>query len=194
MAKIEKSLKSGPQLFFNFTWKYAPQFFWAPLRLRKWHYLKKFQTEKVATHLKIFLGVLQNFWHGRNAWYKKKSTICLRTSVREGRWEGPTPSGWSGRCQEGSVSWAICTHLACFSHVFSLECLETGLTCGQDDPLPGRLPTPDFVDGGILMGKMAFQKDNGLAKVVAAIQLGTLNVSPPVRITPFPHRLQLQTQ
>ena len=27
MAKIEKSLESGPQLFFNFTWKYVPQLF-----------------------------------------------------------------------------------------------------------------------------------------------------------------------
>ena len=27
MAKIEESEESGPQLFFDFTWKYVPQLF-----------------------------------------------------------------------------------------------------------------------------------------------------------------------
>ena len=45
----------------------SPDFFWGAPWLRKWHYLQKFPWKKVATHLKIFLGVLQNFWHGRNA-------------------------------------------------------------------------------------------------------------------------------
>ena len=59
----------------------SPNFFWEPPGLRKWHYLQKFPREKVVTHLKIFLRVIQNFWHGRNACDKKKSGYCLRTSV-----------------------------------------------------------------------------------------------------------------
>ena len=35
-------------------------------------FFKKFPTEKVATHLKIFLGVIQNIWHGQNICDKKK--------------------------------------------------------------------------------------------------------------------------
>ena len=34
-------------------------------------FYKKFPREKVATHLKSFLGVIQNIWHGRNACDKK---------------------------------------------------------------------------------------------------------------------------
>ena len=45
----------------------SPDFFWGAPWLRKWHYLQKFPWKKVVTHLKIFLGVLQNFWHGQNA-------------------------------------------------------------------------------------------------------------------------------
>ena len=32
---------------------------------------QKFSTEKVVTHLKSYLGVIQNIWHGRNACDKK---------------------------------------------------------------------------------------------------------------------------
>ena len=35
-------------------------------------FFQKFPTEKVATHLKIFLGVIWNIWYGRNACDKKK--------------------------------------------------------------------------------------------------------------------------
>ena len=35
-------------------------------------FFQKFSTEKVATHLKIFLGVIRNIWQGRNACDKKK--------------------------------------------------------------------------------------------------------------------------
>ena len=35
-------------------------------------FFQKFPTEKVATHLKSFLGVIRNIWHGRNACDKKK--------------------------------------------------------------------------------------------------------------------------
>ena len=59
----------------------SPNFFWGPPGLRKWHYLEKFPTEKVVTHLKKLLWVIQHFWHCRNAWYKKKSNTCLRHSV-----------------------------------------------------------------------------------------------------------------
>ena len=59
----------------------SPNFFWGPPGLRKWHYLLEFPREKVVTHLKIFLWVIQNFWHGRNACHKKKSGYCLRHSV-----------------------------------------------------------------------------------------------------------------
>ena len=34
-------------------------------------FFQKFPTEKVATHLKSFLGVIRNIWHGRNACDKK---------------------------------------------------------------------------------------------------------------------------
>ena len=44
-----------------------------------------------------------------------------------------------------------------------------------------------------LMGKMIFQRDKDLVKVIPTLQLDTLNVSKPVRMTPYPHRLQLQT-
>ena len=37
---------------------------------------------------------------------------------------------------------------------------------GQDDPLSSYTPTPDFVDRGILTGKMTFWRDKCLAKVV----------------------------
>ena len=55
----------------------SPNFFLGPPGLRKWHYLLEFPREKVVTHLKIFLWVIQNFWHGRNAWYKKKVQALL---------------------------------------------------------------------------------------------------------------------
>ena len=54
------------------------------------------------------------------SWARK---VKMRHCCREGWWEGPTPSEWSGRCQEEFVSWAICDHLACFSSFFSLECV-----------------------------------------------------------------------
>ena len=58
-------------------------------------------------------------------------------------------------------------------------------------------PTPEFVNWGHLdgTGKMAFQREKLMAKVVSTVtlQLDALNVSPPVRMTPCPHRLQLQT-
>ena len=44
-----------------------------------------------------------------------------------------------------------------------------------------------------MTGKITFQRDKGFAKLVSTMQLGTLNVSPPVRMTPCPERLQLQT-
>ena len=34
-------------------------------------FFQKFPTEKVVTHLKSFLGVIWNIWHGRNACDKK---------------------------------------------------------------------------------------------------------------------------
>ena len=46
------------------------------------------------------------------------------------------------------------------------------MTCGQDDPWV------------ILTGKMAFQRDKRLAKVAYAKQLGILNFSKPLRMTP----------
>ena len=35
-------------------------------------FFQKFPTEKVATYLKSFLGVIRIIWHGRNACDKKK--------------------------------------------------------------------------------------------------------------------------
>ena len=61
--------------------------------------------------------------------------ICRRQNSSSGCWqcregwrEGLTPSGWSGRRQEGSVSWSICAHSACFCRVFSQECLPNNWT------------------------------------------------------------------
>ena len=83
MAKIEKSLESGPQLFFNFTWKYVPQLF-----------LGAPQAEIVTLSLIIpnrkSCDTYKNFPRGRS--YKifgmvgmlgtiKKSKLCLRHSV-----------------------------------------------------------------------------------------------------------------
>ena len=41
MAKIEKSEESGPQLFFNFTWKYVPQLFLGTPRAEKMTFSQK---------------------------------------------------------------------------------------------------------------------------------------------------------
>ena len=35
-------------------------------------FFQKFPTEKIAMHLKIFLGVIRNIWQGRNACDNKK--------------------------------------------------------------------------------------------------------------------------
>ena len=56
-------------------------FILSPKKVLKVYFLQKFPTKKVVTPLKIFLGVIQNFWHSQNACEKKKSTICLRHSV-----------------------------------------------------------------------------------------------------------------
>ena len=39
----------------------------------------------------------------------------------------------------------------------------------QNDPMSSKTPTPDFVDGGILTGKMTFLKDECLAKLVCIL-------------------------
>ena len=44
----------------------------SPKIVQKMDFFHKFPTEKVATHLKIFLGVIRNIWHGQTACYKKK--------------------------------------------------------------------------------------------------------------------------
>ena len=77
----QKKWKADPNYFSILHENMSPNFFSGPPGLRKWHYLQKFPREKVVTHLKIFLQVIQNFWHGRNACDKKKSGYCLRTSV-----------------------------------------------------------------------------------------------------------------
>ena len=41
MAKIKKSEESGPQLFFNFTWKYVPQLFLGTPRAEKMTFSQK---------------------------------------------------------------------------------------------------------------------------------------------------------
>ena len=103
----------------------------------------------------IMISRRASLFDGRLPSPKLPSWAFATVYLRPGRLEGPTPSGWSGRRQEGSVSWAICAHLACFSRVYSQgslpnnwngcsECGErvkgqAGLTCGQDD-------TPVLVD------------------------------------------------
>ena len=64
MAKKWKKWRKRTLIIFQFYMKICPPTFSG---LRKWHYLQKFPWEKVATHLKIFLQVIQNFWHGQNA-------------------------------------------------------------------------------------------------------------------------------
>ena len=116
-----------------------------------------------------------------NAW--SSSVQCGQ--CREGWWEGPTPSGWSGRRQEGSILWANCTRLACFSGVFSCKCLPVNWNgCGEcgggsrdrqgghGDRMttcPHRLQLQTSWTGVILTGKMAFQSVKCLAKVVSII-------------------------
>ena len=74
---------------------------------------------------------------------------------RGGWWEGPTPSQWSTRHQVGSVLWAICTLLACFSHVFSLECLPNNgmgvlsVGKGQETDRVDMWPGPPVLENGI---------------------------------------------
>ena len=69
--KSKKVQKADPNYFSILHENMSPNFFWGPPGLRKWHYLLEFPREKVVTHLKIFLRVIQNFWHGRNACDKK---------------------------------------------------------------------------------------------------------------------------
>ena len=50
-------------------------------------YFQNFPTEKVATHFKIFLGVMRNIWYGRNACDKKKIQHLLEAQcVKEQCW------------------------------------------------------------------------------------------------------------
>ena len=58
--------------------------------------------------------------------------------------------------------------------------------------LPRNMPQTLWT-GGILTGKMAFQRDKHLAQVVPTIQLGALNVSPPVRMTPLSSKTEKMT-
>ena len=64
--------------------------------------------------------------------FKRQKSSSWCGQCREWMWEGPTPSGWSGKHQEGSVSWAICAHLASFGCVFSQECLPNNWTGCSD--------------------------------------------------------------
>ena len=41
----------------------------------------KFPREKVATHLKSFLGDIRNIWHGRNACDKKQDEVFCAPTV-----------------------------------------------------------------------------------------------------------------
>ena len=140
----------------------------------------------------------------------KSSTGCGQ--CREGCWEGPTPSGWSGRHQEGSLLTPFCTIWPVsvgFSSQSAHQMFEMGVSgvgrangtgrvdltthqeppSGQDDPLSSQT----LWTGGILMGKMTFQRDECLAKVVCTMELGVLNINPPVRMTPCPPGLLHQT-
>ena len=56
----------------NQTFKLGKKLLLSPKKTRKMDFFQKFPTEKVATHLKSFLGVIQNIWHGRNACDKRK--------------------------------------------------------------------------------------------------------------------------
>ena len=60
-------------------------------------------------------------------------------------------------------------------------------------PCLGRLQHQTSWTGGILTGKMAFERIKRLAKVVPTLQLGALKVSPPVRTVRITPVLQLQT-
>ena len=64
MAKIEKSLESGPQFIFQF-YMYVPQLFLGAPQVEKMAFSPIILTEKVVTHL----GTI------------KKSKMCLRLSV-----------------------------------------------------------------------------------------------------------------
>ena len=65
-----KKFRKWTPIIFQFYMKICPNFFTRPPRLRKWHYLKKFPTEKVATHPKVLLqdwqlwelGLGKPFW------------------------------------------------------------------------------------------------------------------------------------
>ena len=52
-------------------------------------YFQKFPTEKVATHLKIFLGVIRNIWHGQNACDKKKIQHLLEAQCELSMYKHP---------------------------------------------------------------------------------------------------------
>ena len=75
--KLKNVKKADPNYFSILHENMSPDFCWGPPGLRKWHYLKKFPWKKVVTHLKIFLRVIQNFWHGQNACDKKKVRVLL---------------------------------------------------------------------------------------------------------------------
>ena len=70
---------------------------------------------------------------------KVKMRLCKRPTssswcgqCRQGWWKGPTPSWGSGRHQEGSILWANCNRLACFSGGFSRKCLPVNWNgCGE---------------------------------------------------------------
>ena len=98
----------------------------------------------------------------------KSFSLCGQ--CREGWWEGLTPSGWSGRCQEGSVSWAICAYSACFGRVFSQECLPSNWSgCGDcGEGLRDRQGWPDVRLRGwgtSWQGKLHFRETSALQKL-----------------------------
>ena len=73
------------------------------------------------------------------------------------------------------------------------RCPEHPSSC-QDDPLSSQTPTPDFVDRGhldrendILVRQVLLQKNDH------AMNIGVLNITAPVRMTPCPPRLLLQS-
>ena len=64
-------------------------------------------------------------------------------------WEGQAPSGWSGICQEGSVSCAICACSVCLGFVVNWGRVKgkAGLTC------PGRLRLRNGISKRQVFGK-----------------------------------------
>ena len=63
----------------NQTFKLVKKPLLSPKKAQKMYFYKKFPREKVATHLKSFLGVIRNIWHRRNACDKKKIQHLLET-------------------------------------------------------------------------------------------------------------------